>query len=120
MATPSNTPLLEFTQIKAGTHITAIGSDTSNKCELDPNIIQNADLVVSDSIPQSESRGEVFQARKNNCLNEEKLIELGNLILAPEKGRSHKGQLTVADLTGVAVQDIMIASTIYDNFKNSN
>jgi len=117
-ATPSNIPLLELSQIRKGTHITAIGSDTSNKCELDPDVIGNADIVVSDSIPQSQSRGEVFRARKNGSLNEAKLVELGEVIKASGKTRTRDDQLTVADLTGVAVQDIMIATAVYDNLKN--
>ncbi|TFG92558.1 MAG: ornithine cyclodeaminase family protein [Candidatus Atribacteria bacterium] len=113
--TPSIEPLLEAGQIKAGTHITAIGSDTSEKVELSSEVLKKADLVVSDSIAQSHTRGEVFQARKNNCLDESKLIELGNLIQNPNLGRSNEHQITVADLTGVAVQDIMIATAIFNH-----
>ena len=116
--TPSEIPLLKFDHITKGTHITSIGSDTSKKIELSPTIIKNADLVVSDSIAQSYSRGEVYQARKNECLDKNKLIELGELIHNPIKGRINKDQITVADLTGVAVQDIAIATYIYNYHKN--
>jgi len=116
--TPSSIPLLKFEDISKGTHITAIGSDTSNKIELSTDIIKNADLVVSDSISQSYSRGEIFQARKTNSLEENKLIELGTLIQHPKKGRINEEQITVADLTGVAVQDIKIATSIFAHHKN--
>lgn len=115
--TSSKQPLLEENQIKAGTHITAIGSDTAEKIELSPKILKKADLIVSDSIAQSYSRGEVFQARKNQCLDESKLIELGNLIQNPKLGRIDERQITIADLTGVAVQDIMIATAIFNHHK---
>lgn len=116
--TPSTTPLLKAHQIKSGTHITAIGSDTSEKIELAPEIIQKADLVVADSISQSKNRGEIFQARQQNCLDETKVVELGNLIQNPSLGRKNNSQITIADLTGVAVQDIMIATAIYNSYKN--
>ncbi|MCG8323275.1 MAG: hypothetical protein MI921_27495 [Cytophagales bacterium] len=116
--TPSKEPLLQESQIKKGTHITAIGSDTSEKTELDSNIIKKADIVVSDSIEQSKSRGEIYRARQDDCLNPNKLIELGNLIKNPALGRQNNQQITVADLTGVAVQDIMIATAILNNLKN--
>ena len=116
--TPTTKPLLLAHQIKKGTHITAIGSDTSEKIELAPEIIQKADLVVSDSIEQSKTRGELFKAREQNYLDETKLIELGNLIQDPTLGRQNNQQITVADLTGVAVQDIMIATAVYNNYKN--
>ncbi len=111
--TSAKEPLLYSDYIQPGTHITALGSDTAEKIELDPNILLQADLVVSDSIPQSQQRGEVYQARKKNCLDESKLIELGTLINDPSKGRESDHQITVADLTGVAVQDIMIATAVY-------
>jgi ornithine cyclodeaminase len=116
--TPSTAPLLKANQIKLGTHITAIGSDTPEKIELDSSIIQKADILVSDSISQSKTRGEIFKARQNNCLDETKLVELGNLIKNPTLGRMNNHQITIADLTGVAVQDIMIATAIYNSSKN--
>lgn len=116
--TPSTKPLLEAFQIKEGTHITAIGSDTSQKTELSTKIIEKADLVISDSISQSKTRGEIFQARQQNCLEEAKLVELGNLIQNTNLGRKNNHQITIADLTGVAVQDIMIATAIFNNYKN--
>jgi len=117
-ATPSKEPLLKTHQIKKGTHITTIGSDTADKIKLDPKIIKKTDLVVSDSILQSKTRGEIFQDRKKGCLENSKLLKLGNLIQKPTLGRRNNEQITIADLTGVAVQDIMIAIAIFNNYKN--
>lgn len=116
--TPSRAPLLDASQIREGTHITALGSDTSDKIELDPSIIKSADIVVSDSIPQSQSRGEIFQARNQQSLDSTKLVELGTLIQNLRLGRKDDQEITVADLTGVAVQDIMIATAIYNYHKS--
>ena len=68
--------------------------------------------MVSDSIAQSQHRGEVYQARKYDCLDETKLVELGTVINDPTKRRQSDQQITIADLTGVAVQDIMIATAV--------
>ena len=113
--TSAKEPLLYFEYIQKGTHITALGSDTAEKIELDPNILLHADAVVVDSKSQSQSRGEVFQARKYDCLREDQLLELGDLITKPAKGRQNDEQITVADLTGVAVQDIMIATAVFEH-----
>ncbi len=118
--TPATEPLLKVHHIKKGTHITAIGSDTSEKIELSPEILKKANLIVSDSIEQSKTRGEIFRARQQNCLDKSKLIELGSLIQNPTLGRKNDQQITIADLTGVAVQDIMIATAVFDAFKNKN
>jgi len=111
-ATPSQTPFLQADQIRKGTHITAMGSDTPAKQELDSEIIRRADRVVADSIDQSQTRGEVFQARKAGSINNEQIFELGNVIEDKALQRTSDEQITVADLTGVAVQDIQICKIV--------
>jgi ornithine cyclodeaminase len=112
-ATPSKKPLLSVDQIREGTHITAMGSDTTEKIELDPAILREADIVVADSISQCLSRGEIFQAIKVDCLKKEEVIELGNAIEDIALRRTSDSQITVADLTGVAVQDIQISNAVF-------
>lgn len=113
-ATPSKSPLLQADQIQEGTHITAMGADTAEKNELDPKILHAADIVVADSISQCELRGEIFQALKAGLLDKENIVELGNVIEKKELQRSSEKQITVADLTGVAVQDIQISKAVYE------
>jgi ornithine cyclodeaminase len=112
-ATPSKSPLLSADKVRKGTHITAMGSDTLEKIELDPNILQKADIVVADSISQCLLRGEIHQALKAGVLEKERIVELGNVILDPELRRISEEQITIADLTGVAVQDVQIAKAVY-------
>jgi ornithine cyclodeaminase len=119
-STPSQTPLMDVIQIKPGTHITAMGSDTSQKQELDPEILQKADIIVADSIEQCLSRGEIFKALQKSLIKKEDLIELGNVISGHQSGRTSAEQITVADLTGVAVQDIQIAKAVHKALNQSD
>jgi ornithine cyclodeaminase len=111
--TPSKTPLLKANDLRAGTHITAVGSDTAEKMELEPAILGKADRVVVDSLSQSESRGEVFRATEANALERGTVVELGAAISGRVEGRTDDRQITVCDLTGVAVQDLMIAQAAW-------
>lgn len=113
-ATPSIKPLLLMEHIKAGTHITAMGSDTSVKHELDPAIVAGADIVVVDSIEQCILRGECFKAMEAGVFNRERMVELGKVIAEPSLRRSSDEQITVADLTGVAIQDIQICKAVFE------
>jgi len=115
--TPSTRPLLQAEWIRPGTHITAVGSDTAEKQELDPAILARADRVVVDSLSQSELRGEVFRAVSAGAIGRERLVELGRVIEDPALGRASDGEITVADLTGVAVQDIMISQAVWNSIK---
>lgn len=113
-ATPAKSPLLHAGQIRKGTHITAMGSDTLEKQELDPEILQTADIVVADSIQQCILRGEIHKALDAGLLKKKDILELGNVIIDKELHRTSDEQITVADLTGVAVQDAQIAKAVYE------
>ena len=110
--TTAREALISANQVQPGTHITAMGSDDHGKQELAAELLGKADLVVADSISQCVDHGECFHAVKNKMLREDSILELGNVIKNPELGRSSEEQITVADLTGVAIQDIQIAKMV--------
>ena len=114
--TPSTTPLLSAAELQTGTHITAVGSDTPDKQELDTVILKKADVVVADSISQCMARGEIYKAIQANQISGDDLVELGNIIAGNKTGRTDDNQITVADLTGVAVQDIKITEAVYEAY----
>ena len=118
MTTPSTVPLVKADMVQAGTHITAMGSDTAEKQELDEQILRNADIIVTDSLDQSQERGEVFKALSAGAIELRNVVELGAVIEADKAIRTACDQITVADLTGVAVQDIQIAKAVCDALNN--
>ncbi|MGY8780178.1 MAG: ornithine cyclodeaminase family protein [Fidelibacterota bacterium] len=109
--TPSESALI--LRVNPGTHITAMGSDTLTKRELDSSILFEADLVVADSKSQCEERGEIYQAMKDGFIMEN-VVELGEIINGVIKGRTNDDQITMTDLTGVAVQDIQISKAVLE------
>lgn len=111
-ATASSTPLLRGDWIKPGTHITAMGSDSPDKQELDPDVLARADIVVVDSVAQSMSRGEIAHAVAAGALSISRVVELGQVIGQSKLQRQNGAQVTVADLTGIAAQDIALATAI--------
>ncbi|MBA1205140.1 ornithine cyclodeaminase family protein [Pseudomonas capeferrum] len=107
--TPSRHPLLQSEWIRPGTHITAIGADAPGKQELDAALLARADRLFVDSIEQCSRYGETAHALAGDLVDRRKLLELGRLLAGEAQGRSDDRQITVADLTGVAVQDAQIA-----------
>ena len=118
MTTPSKKPLLQSIDKNRGLHITAIGSDTHDKQELNTSIFKNADIVATDSLEQCKHRGEIPHAIRDDILNYENIIELGSIIKTGKKYRKNDNQITIADLTGMAVQDIQIAKAVCQSLKN--
>ena len=114
--TASTEPILFAEDIQPGTHITAMGSDTPAKQELDSELLVKAEIVVADSISQCIERGEISHALKDGKLDKNDMVELGSVLNEHHLGRTSSEQITVADLTGVAVQDIQIATAVYESF----
>ena len=116
--TSANQSLISKSDIMPGTHITAVGSDTPEKSELDPAILGISHCIVVDSISQCRERGETKYALDDKIIEENDLIELGTVIESGRKARIEQDEITVADLTGVAVQDIMITNAVYNKLNN--
>jgi ornithine cyclodeaminase len=110
--TASHEPHLHGAMIRPGTHVTAMGADTPDKRELHADIFAAADLVAVDSRVQGALRGDLKGALDARTVELERVSELGQIIAGTAKGRSSAGQVTVAALTGLAVQDVAIASAV--------
>jgi ornithine cyclodeaminase len=113
--TASPHPLLFADQVRPGTHITAVGADDVGKQELEEKIFSKADKVVVDSRSQCAELGDVSHALKKGLIGYENLVELGEVLINPSLGRTSENQITVCDLTGIAIQDLQIAESIYAN-----
>jgi ornithine cyclodeaminase len=112
-------PLLKAKDIRPGTHITAVGADAPGKQELDPEIFNKADVCVVDSLSQCIDHGETAHAVKAGFSVERRLVELGAVIKDVERGRTEDEQITIADLTGVAVQDIQVAKLAFISLRKA-
>jgi len=106
--TPSRQPLILADDVKPGTHITAVGADGGGKQEIEAALFARARCVV-DSRAQCAQFGDSSYAVKAGLIRPEDLVEIGELLQNPALGRRHEDEITIADLTGVAVQDIQIA-----------
>ena len=108
--TPATSSLFGDNLVRPGTHITAIGADTYGKQELPISLIESASLLVCDMTSQSLNHGE-FQVINDTDLSK-KIVELGNILSNNCAGRTSDNDITIADLTGIAAQDIAITSGI--------
>jgi ornithine cyclodeaminase len=110
-ATPSRQPLVRAEWLRPGQHITALGSDSPGKQELEAACLAAADLVVVDRLTQCAAFGELRHALDDGSLQPNRVHgELGEIVAGLKAGRTSDGQTTIADLTGVGFQDTAIAS----------
>ena len=113
-ATPSRTPYVKPAWLHQGLHITAMGSDSPDKQELEPEVVRRADRIVCDRKSQCFRLGELHHALEAGLISEDHDIsELGEILAGEKPGRFHDEEITLCDLTGVGVQDTAIALLAY-------
>jgi len=110
-ATPSRAPLVRAAWLRPGMHITALGSDTPGKQELEAECLVRADLIVVDRFEQCARFGELSHALGRGLISESAVWgQLGELVAGHKPGRTSDDQITICDLTGVGFQDTAIAA----------
>lgn len=114
-ATPSTSPLVKTEWIGKGMHITAMGADSPEKQELETGVLGIADKIVVDSVEQCVRLGEVHHAVEDGTISVEDIhAELGEILLGRKSGRESEEEITVCDLTGIAVQDAVTSQFVYE------
>lgn len=114
-ATASTTPLIRAGWVQPGTHVTSVGTGSPTKVELEPALLAKADRVFADRITQTERYGNLHHAIAAGVFTRDRMTgELGDLVVGRLAGRESPSQITVADLTGVGVQDAGIAEAVVE------
>jgi ornithine cyclodeaminase len=112
VTTTPSARLVEADWLDAGTHVTAVGSDEPTKQELAPDVLARADVIAVDDRAQAARLGELHHAIEQGLLDETDAVTLGELLEGDARGRIGAEDVTVADLTGVGVQDAAIAAIV--------
>lgn len=118
--TPSRQPLVSANWVQPGTTVIAVGSDTPDKQELDPNLLARADVIIADRLTQCAEFGEIHHALREGAVTLDDVAgELGDVVVGHIPGRSSDDQLIICDLTGVGVQDAAITSLVLEKARLS-
>ncbi len=117
--TPARAPVLDAAWLHPGLHVTAMGSDQSEKNEIDPRALAEADLYVADRVSQCEKLGELRTAIEKGFWREQTPPELGAIVAGMAPGRTSDAQVTICDLTGTGAQDTAIATFAVDAAKRA-
>jgi ornithine cyclodeaminase/alanine dehydrogenase-like protein (mu-crystallin family) len=103
--TPSRRFLVEAGWLDPGATVVAVGADMRGKQELEPRLLERAELLVADDPEQAVAVGELQHAPAGR----ERVRVLGDVLAAPPASR--RG-LAVVDLTGLGAQDAAIAALV--------
>jgi alanine dehydrogenase len=109
--TASPEPVVRLEWLSPGTHVSSVGSTIAGGSELDPAIVEGADVVVVEQrdsafaplpagAPELEPRGR------------DGVVELGEIIAGTSAGRTAPEQITLYKSVGIAVQDLAAAALV--------
>lgn len=106
-ATPGGGALFDADAVQPGTHLTCVGADTAGKRELPEGVLQRARVFVDDS-DQARSIGECQWAPQLPC------TEIGDVLTGSATIERAPQDVTVFDMTGLALQDLTVARFLYE------
>ena len=108
--TPAEQPVLRAEWLQPGQHITAMGSDSEHKNEIEPAILTRV-AYFADSVAQTRRLGELHHAIQAGLIAPDRPFpELGQVVAKQAPGRESHDAITLCDLTGTGVQDTAIAT----------
>jgi alanine dehydrogenase len=109
-ATTATQPVITGPDIAAGMHLNAIGVNHANKRELDGRAVNRADIIVADSIEQSQQEaGDLIMAFDGNASRWSAVKRLADVVAGTEPGRSNDAQVTLFKSNGIASWDLAVA-----------
>jgi len=94
--------------LRDGVHVTAVGSFTPDRRELDEETLRGARLVVDERSAALAEAGELQGRRPDE------LVELGEIVAGQAAGRSDERQRTVFKSVGNAIQDLVVAAHAFE------
>ncbi len=109
--TSSFAPILGMAQLRPGTHIACMGTDTKGKQEVEPALLAHARLFC-DERAQSVTIGEAQHAIAAGLVAPEAITEIGAVVAGLAPGRQSAEEITLFDGTGVALQDLAVAARV--------
>lgn len=120
-ATTSSKPVFADSFVKAGTHISAVGSYTPEMQEVPAETIQRARVFVDSRSAALEEAGDLIQPIRAGLFGESHIQgELGEVVLGQLPGRGSDEEITYFKSVGIAVQDAMAAQVALDNARKLN
>ena len=114
-ATSSSTPVFDGSKVSPGTHVTGVGSFTTDMREVDSALIQRARVIVDQREAILEEAGDIVGPIRDGVVDESVMAaEIGDIVLGRAQGRTSADEITFFKSVGNAVQDVSVAARVLE------
>ena len=112
--TTSSTPLFSADWLEDGTHITAAGSNSLIRREIDEATVRRAARIVVDARPTAlREAGDLLPLLEKGRLHDGQLVEIGEVMVGSRPGRRSGTEVTLFESQGMAIQDLALAARAF-------
>jgi alanine dehydrogenase len=110
--TPGNQPVVDVGSLHAGLHLNMLGADGPGKAEATTGAVASC-VLFCDEWEQASHGGELTGAVQAGLVRREQVTELGAVLAGDAPGRLGSEAVTLFDSTGLAIQDLAVASAAF-------
>lgn len=113
--TTSAKPLFDAEWLETGTHINAAGSNSLIRQELSEATVRRCDLLAVDTVQTAISEsGDLQPLLEKGRVHARQLVELGDILIGRQLGRTGEQQITLFESQGLAIQDLALAAALLE------
>jgi ornithine cyclodeaminase/alanine dehydrogenase-like protein (mu-crystallin family) len=110
--TPGEQPVILASDLRPGQHLSLLGADSHEKAEAELDAVLRCRLFC-DEWEQASHGGELSGAVDAGTVRREDVTQLGEVLTGSAEGRTSGEEITLFDSTGLAIQDLGIASAAF-------
>ena len=110
--TPGAEPVVDVGDLRPGLHLDMLGADGPGKAEATVDAVAACRLFC-DEWAQASHGGELTAAVEAGRVTRDDVTDLGAVLAGAAPGRRDDDEVTLFDSTGLAIQDLAIASAAY-------
>lgn len=112
-ATSSAVPVFDGSLVEPGTHVTGVGSFTTEMREVDTTLIMRARVIVDQRVAILEEAGDIVGPIRDGVVDESVMVaEIGEVAAGRVAGRTSADEITYFKSVGNAVQDVAVGCRV--------
>ena len=111
--TPGAERVILAADLRPGQHLAVLGADATGKAEVELAAVERCRLFC-DEWEQAVGGGELAGAVAAGVVSRDDVTQLGDVITGRADGRRSDDELTLFDSTGLAIQDLGVATAAYE------
>jgi ornithine cyclodeaminase/alanine dehydrogenase-like protein (mu-crystallin family) len=114
--TPGAAVVIDAGDLRPGLHLNMLGADGAGKAEASIGAVASCALFC-DEWEQASHGGELTGAVRAGLVTREQVTELGAVLAGEARGRPGPEAVTLFDSTGLAIQDLAVASAALEAWR---